>query len=170
MRKADFELSGQILRAVDRFLGVERRYLLPILIGEKYLVISRTPRRHLARHCMRQFVQIEWQLGVEIVDRACDGIAIHVAARAERRQLVAAFALARVDVANQRTQIVPAHEMELDALPRRQPDTAVGVKISGRVECEPLRGSQLTAAGFLTRTMKMKSPSFLPLSLRSRCL
>ena len=66
--------------------------------------------------------------------------------------------------------MVPAHVMELDALARGKADAAVGIAIGGLVEREPLRRRQLAARGFLTRTMKMKSPSFLPLSLRSRCL
>ena len=119
---------------------------------------------------MREFARIQRQLGVEIVDRTRDRVAIHVAARAERRELIAIVGGARVDVANQRTQIVPAHVVKLDALARGQPEAAVAVAIGGLVEREPLRRRELAAAGFLTRTMKMKSPSFLPLSLRSRCL
>ena len=56
MCKADFEFSRQVLCAVDRFLGIQRCNLLPILIGKKHLVVSGTLRRHLARHRMRQFV------------------------------------------------------------------------------------------------------------------
>ena len=146
MREADFEFARQVLRAVDRFLGVQRRDLLPALIGKKHLVVSRTPRRHLARHRMRQFVRVERQLGIEIVDRTRDRVAIHVAARAERRELVAvvnadSVLMSRISA----TQIVPAHVVELDALARGQPEAAVGVSIRGRVEREPLRGRELAA-------------------------
>ena len=149
MRKADLELAWQILRAVNRLVRIQRRDLLSVLIGEEHLVVRRTPRRHLARHRMRQFVRIERQLGVEIVDRARNSIAIHVAARAQRRELVAIVADGGVDGANDRTQIVPAHIVELNALPRRQPQAAVGVAVRNRVERQPLRRRQLAARRIL---------------------
>ena len=98
---------------------------------------------------MREFVRIERKLGVEIVDRTCDGIAVDVAARAQRGQLIAVIAEAGVDMANQRMQIVPAHVMELDALARSQPQAAVGVAIAAVVEREPLRRRELAAGGIL---------------------
>ena len=170
MRKADFELARQVLRAVDRLLGVQRCHLLPVLIGEKHLVVGRTPRRHLARHRMRKFVRIERQLGVEIVDRTRDRVAIDVAARAERRELVTVVADAHVDLANQR---------DSDCARARNGTGRPGARSAGgcrrRIDLPPRRAratapASARRAGILTRTMKMKSPSFLPLSLRSRCL
>ena len=92
---------------------------------------------------MRKFVRIERQLGIEVVDRTRDRVAIDVAACAERRELVTVVADAQVDLANQRAQIVPAHVVELDALARGQAEAAVGVSICRRVERDPLRRRQL---------------------------
>jgi hypothetical protein len=149
MRKADLELARQVLCAVDRLFRIQRRDLLSVVVGEEHLVVGRTPRRHLARHRVSQFARVERQLGVQIVDRARDRITVDVAARAERGQLVAVIAVAAVEMANQRTQMVPAHVMELDALARGKPDAAVRIALGGRVEREPLRGRQLAARGIL---------------------
>ena len=149
MRKADLELARQVLCAVDRLFRVQRRELFSAGVGEEHLVVGGTPRRHLARHRVRQFARVQRKLGVQIVDRARDRIAVHVAARAQRGQLAAVVAVAGVDVANQRIQIVPAHVVELDALARGKADAAIAVANGGRVEREPLRGLELAAGGIL---------------------
>ena len=64
-------------------------------------------------------------------------------------QLVTVVAQAGVDMPNQRIQIVPAHVVELDALPRGEPDAAVRVASRSRVEREPLRGRKLAARRIL---------------------
>src|ERR1022692_2852564 len=98
---------------------------------------------------MRDQMRIERKFAIEVIDRTCDGIAIDVAACALRGHSITVISIVAIEMTNYRSEVVPAHIMELNALTRGQTKAAVSVAIGSLVEREPLLGGQLAAGRIL---------------------